>query len=94
MILQLPNGRIIELSVEQYLDMTDQDIQDLNSLGIAYTKDCVNPFYNLYSSKNIEIALEDISQEEEEVFLSEDDIDLLSNRVDPYYFPEDEGDFL
>ena len=42
MILQLPNGRIIEISVEQYLDMTDQDIQDLNSLGAAYTKDCVN----------------------------------------------------
>lgn len=93
MILQLPNGRIIEISVEQYLDMTDQDIQDLNSLGAAYTKDCVNPFYNLYSAKVQEIALEDISEEEEEVLLSEDDIDLLSNRVDPYYFPED-GDFL
>ena len=93
MILQLPNGRIIEISVEQYLDMTDQDIQDLNSLGAAYTKDCVNPFYNLYSAKVQEIALEDISEEEEEVLLSEDDIDLLSNRVDPYYFPED-GDFI
>lgn len=93
MILQLPNGRIIEISVEQYLDMTDQDIKDLNSLGAAYTKDCVNPFYNLYSAKVQEIALEDISEEEEEILLSEDDIDLLSNRVDPYYFPED-GDFL
>lgn len=93
MILQLPNGRIIEISVEQYLDMTDQDIQDLNSLGAAYTKDCVNPFYNLYSAKVQEIALEDISEDEEEILLSEDDIDLLSNRVDPYYFPED-GDFL
>lgn len=93
MILQLPNGRIIEISVEQYLDMTDQDIQDLNSLGAAYTKDCVNPFYNLYSAKVQEIALEDISEEEEEILLSGDDIDLLSNRVDPYFFPED-GDFL
>jgi len=93
MILQLPNGRIIEISVEQYLDMTDQDIQDLNSLGAAYTKDCVNPFYNLYSAKVQEIALEDISEEEEEILLSEEDIDLLSNRVDPYFFPED-GDFL
>ena len=93
MILQLPNGRIIELSVEQYLDMTDQDILDLNALGIAYTKDCVNPFYNLYSSKIQEIAIEDISKDEE-FLLSEDDIDLLSNRIDPYYFPEDEGDFI
>jgi len=92
MILQLPNGRIIEISVEQYLDMSTEDLQDLNSLGTVYTKDCVNPFYNLYSSKVQEIALEDIS-EEEEIFLSEDDIDLLSNRIDPYFFPE-EGDFF
>ena len=92
MILQLPNGRIIELSVEQYLDMTDQDIQDLNSLGIGYTKDCVNPFYNLYSSKSVEVAIEDIS-EEEEILLTEDDIELLDNRIDPYFFPE-EGDFF
>ena len=28
MILQLPNGRIIELSVEQYLDLTDEDIKE------------------------------------------------------------------
>lgn len=93
MILQLPNGRIIEISVEQYLDMTDQDLQDLNLLGVAYTKDCVSPFYNLYSSKNIEIALEDISESDEEILLTDDDIDLLNNRIDPYYFP-DEGDFI
>jgi hypothetical protein len=93
MIVQLPNGRIIELSVEQYLDMSEQDLQDLNSLGAAYTKDCVNPFYNLYSSKTIEIALEDISEEEKEIFLTDDELDLLNNRVDPYYFPEEEDFF-
>lgn len=29
MIYQLPNGKIVHISIEQYLDMTDQDIQDL-----------------------------------------------------------------
>lgn len=29
MLYQLPNGKVISISVEQYLDMTDQDIQDL-----------------------------------------------------------------
>lgn len=29
MIYQLPNGKIIHISTEQFLDMTDQDIQDL-----------------------------------------------------------------
>jgi len=45
MILQLSTGRFIEISVEQYLDMTDQDFQYLNSLGSSYTKDNPNPFY-------------------------------------------------
>jgi len=92
MILQLPNGRIIELSVEQYLDMSDEDLRELNALGIGYTKDCVNPFYNLYSSSVHEVAIEDMS-EDEEIYLSDEQIELLDNRVDPYYFPE-EGEFL
>jgi len=29
MLYQLPNGKVINISVEQYLDLTDQDIQDL-----------------------------------------------------------------
>ena len=29
MLYQLPNGKVVNISVEQYLDMTDQDIQDL-----------------------------------------------------------------
>jgi hypothetical protein len=92
MILQLPNGRIIELSVEEYLDMSEQDLRDLNSLGNLYTKDYVNPFYGLYSSNTKRTALEDIGKEEEN-FLTDDEIDLLSNRIDLYYFPE-EGDLF
>ena len=33
MIYQLPNGKIIHLSVEEYLDLTDQDIQYLMSVN-------------------------------------------------------------
>ena len=43
MIYQLPNGRIIEISVEQYLSLSDDDINELNGLGAAYTSDCHNP---------------------------------------------------
>ena len=39
MIIQLPNGRIIECSVEQYLSFSAQEIKDLNGLGAAYTKE-------------------------------------------------------
>ena len=31
MIYQLPNGKIVHLSIEEYLDLTDQDIQQLMS---------------------------------------------------------------
>ncbi len=71
MILQLPNGRIIELSTEEYLSMSDEDIKNLNTLGDIYTKDCLDPFYNLYSIDYIELDDED---------------DLLDNRNDPYFF--------
>ena len=30
MIYQLPNGRIIEMTLEQYLDLTDDELKDLN----------------------------------------------------------------
>lgn len=42
MIYQLPNGKVINISIEQYLDMTDQDIQYLMSVnGGDYA---ANPF--------------------------------------------------
>ncbi len=31
MIYQLPNGKIVNLSIEEYLDLTDEDIQYLMS---------------------------------------------------------------
>jgi|TARA_A100000172_G_scaffold64689_1_gene44170 hypothetical protein len=45
MIYQLPNGRIIELSIEEYLSLTDEEIRDLNGLSNDYTSDITNPFY-------------------------------------------------
>jgi hypothetical protein len=33
MLYQLPNGKVINISIEQYLNMTDLDIQYLISVG-------------------------------------------------------------
>ena len=44
MIYQLPNGRVIHLTVEEYLDLTDADIHYLISTGAGDYK--VNPFYD------------------------------------------------
>ena len=54
MIYQLPNGRIIEMSLECYLDLDDVEIRELNGLGKEFTSEAPNPFHKsaLYSSKN------------------------------------------
>lgn len=49
MIYQLPNGRCVEISIEQYLDMTDEELQEFNCLGDNFTKELNNPFYRPYS---------------------------------------------
>lgn len=43
MIYQLANGRIIELSVETYLDMSDEDLHSLSALG--YGESVEDPFF-------------------------------------------------
>ena len=58
MIVQLPNGRIIECSVEQYLSLTDDEVKDLNGLSSAHTKEVVNPFYNAFSGKTVVVDYE------------------------------------
>jgi len=35
MLYQLPNGKTINLSIEEYLSLTDQDIQDLMALNFG-----------------------------------------------------------
>jgi hypothetical protein len=35
MLYQLPNGRVINLSLEEYLNMSDNDIQDLNGSNVG-----------------------------------------------------------
>lgn len=64
MILQLTNGRFIEISVEQYLDMTDEDLQFLVSLGNVHTKDNPNPFYG-----NLSDRVEEKEDDEDEEYL-------------------------
>jgi hypothetical protein len=42
MLYQLPNGKVIHLTVEQYLDLTDLDIQHLIALDAG--DHMINPF--------------------------------------------------
>ena len=76
MIIQLGNGRIIEMSLEQYLELSEQDLKDIEGLSKQYTKDPLNPFYNSFAKKdNTEKPKKDKDKED--------------HRKDPYFNPED-----
>ena len=65
MIIQLPNGRILECSVEQYLSLSDSEVRELNGLGAGYTKEVGDPFYNRFSKPiAIPLNIDDDSYEE------------------------------
>jgi hypothetical protein len=93
MIYQLPNGRIIELSVEQFLELDDTEVKELNGLSSAYSLECSNPFYNLYSNgSTLDKALADELDEDEEFEPDLFDIislDPIERFEDDYFHPDD-----
>jgi hypothetical protein len=88
MIIQLPNGRIIECSLEQYLSLTDEEYKDLNGLSSAYTKDVGDPFYASFSKRTPlkELVKDDFVQENEPAL---DEIDAFEKMDDPYFHSDD-----
>jgi hypothetical protein len=42
MLYQLPNGKVIYLSIEQFLELTDEDVQYLMSIDAG--EHAINPF--------------------------------------------------
>ena len=58
MLYQLRSGRTIEISVEQYLDMTDEELQELECLGSQHTMEINNPFHSKYSGKSRKVYKE------------------------------------
>jgi len=85
MIIQLPNGRIIECSLEQYLSLTDEEYKDLNGLSSAYTKEVGNPFYNSFAKTPPDIQEEFIEENEPTL----DEISAFEKLEDPYFHSDD-----
>jgi len=51
MLYQLANGHTIEISTEAYLDMTDEELKDLECLSPSQLMEINNPWYKPFSSK-------------------------------------------
>ena len=65
---QLPNGKVVHLSIEEYLDLTDEDIQYL--MSIDYGEHIRDPFTGSAVENNTRDKYYDFD------FLSQDDEDL------------------
>jgi len=65
---QLPNGKVVHLSIEEYLDLTDEDVQYL--MSIDYGEHIRDPFAGSAVEKNTRDKYYDFD------FLSQDDEDL------------------
>jgi hypothetical protein len=84
---QLPNGKTVYLTVEEYLDLTDADIQYLVSLD--YGESLLNPFHGSSVEKKGNTKVYDfecLSESDDEVLnipsddpSFDDTIDLLDN---------------
>ena len=87
MIYQLPNGRIIEISLEMYLDLTDDEIKDLNGLNGSYSSETNNPFYKsiLKGKQSKEEDIFDIEEKEPSL----DEIEKIEKMEDKYFHRDD-----
>lgn len=68
MLVNLPNGKTIEMSIEQYLSMTDEDFQYLVSTNSG--DEISDPFYGSV------LKYGDSYEEDEDVEEIDEDIDL------------------
>lgn len=80
MIYQLPTGKIIYLTLEEFLDLTDEDIRYLISVNAGHHAPPRNPFVG----SPIEQKPVKESDEDEE----EEDEDELEEETPPEDFPE------
>lgn len=80
MIYQLPTGKIIHLTLEEFLDLTDQDVQYLISVNAGYHAPVRNPFIGSpIEQKPVKEREEDQEDEEEEE---------IEDETPPEDFPE------
>ncbi len=89
MIIQLPNGRIIECSLEQYLSLSDEEYNDLNGLSSAYTKEVVDPWYNKFAKTTGKAVSDKAIENIEEYEPALDEIEAYEKLEDPYFHSDD-----
>lgn len=75
---QLPNGRVVHLSVEQFLDLSDQDIQDLIACNAGDF--ITSPFYGSAINKRKKKVVEDDEQHDESIDFIPEEEDICKEK--------------
>lgn len=96
MIYQLPNGRIIEMSVEQFLFLSEADLQELNGIHSSYSNECNDPFHNLFNNQKQVYELDDknIPDEVYEVLMADEEFTKELFEIDDNEKIEDEDFYI
>ena len=88
MIYQLPNGKIIHLSIEEYLDLTDQDVQYLMSINAG--NHASSPWHGSSIKRSGRKRKDDEEDEDHSIDYSPDlDEPLHSSGVEEDFYEED-----
>lgn len=81
MIYQLPNGKVIGISVEAFLDMSDDELNNL--IAYNYGEEVQNPFFgSALDGKNMILEDEDTELELPDIPISERIFDENFKRED------------
>ena len=84
MLYQLPNGKVIEISLEQYLELSDADFETIISYNLGHELE--NPFFGSILGKSSSMTLdEDIEDSEKEL----PDIDFDEKLTDEDFHRDD-----
>jgi hypothetical protein len=90
MLYQLPDGRVIELSTEQYFDLTDEELRSLISTN--YGENIENPFFGSVLQKPGAMVLDDVEDGDElveDIDLELPDIPVEEKLKDKYFHRDD-----
>ena len=91
MLYQLPNGKVIHLTIEEYLNLTDEDIQTLIALNSG---EYPNSYWFGSCLKNSEPLSQPFKDESIMSFEEQDDYLNELNKFDINNIPDEEIDNL
>jgi hypothetical protein len=91
MLYQLPNGKVIQLTLDEFFSLTNDDIQDLTASG--YGEEIRNPFFGSVIKKPCRIESDDDNDFEDSLpeFIEEDADDNL--KFDINNIPDETSEF-